>query len=231
MNVFDPARYLNNFLEILASAENKDYAAAMAKYMKNQFQFFGIQAPARRSLTATFIKENGLPPDGTLGKVIRLMWAAPQREVQYAAQEIVWRMRRKYAPDDMALFEFMITTKSWWDTVDFIASNLVGSFFRKYPQFIAPKTEEWMASGNLWLTRTCLLFQLKYKEATDEALLYSCISKLSSHNDFFIRKAIGWSLREYSKTNADSVQQFVQRQPLSGLSKREALKWLNRKNH
>lgn len=90
-------------------------------------------------------------------------------------------------------------------------------------------TTRWMNSDNMWLQRTCLLFQLKYKTSTDTQLLSSFIKPLSSSNEFFIRKAIGWALREYSKTDPDFVIQFTKENTLSGLSEREALKWLRNK--
>ena len=110
--------------------------------------------------------------------------------------------------------------------MDYIASNLVGSYFNIYPGKIRETTDRWMASQNMWLQRTCLLFQLKYKNKTDESLLSGFIDQLTGSKEFFIRKAIGWSLREYSKTNPDFVLSFVRARELSGLSEREALKWI-----
>ena len=127
------------------------------------------------------------------------------------------------------LYVFMITNKSWWDTVDFIASNLVGTYLKRFPGQTETLTTQWMKSENIWLQRTCLLFQLKYKSETNTELLHQFINQLSASNEFFIRKAIGWILREYSKTNPDFVVDYVEKYPLSGLSQREALKWLNNK--
>ncbi|MCK5077528.1 MAG: DNA alkylation repair protein, partial [Calditrichia bacterium] len=117
-------------------------------------------------------------------------------------------------------------TKSWWDTVDFIATNLVGPLFEKYSELIIPYTKKWMDSGNIWLQRTSILFQLKYKEKTDFKLIIGFIQQCSSSNEFFIQKAIGWILREYSKTDASTVIEFVKNNKLAPLSEREALKWL-----
>jgi 3-methyladenine DNA glycosylase AlkD len=100
---------------------------------------------------------------------------------------------------------------------------------RKYPDQIKPVTTRWMDSGNIWLQRSCLLFQLSYKKDTDLALLFGFIEKLAGHKSFWIRKAIGWVLREYSKTDPQTVRHFIDAHPgLSGLSKREALKVINR---
>jgi len=124
------------------------------------------------------------------------------------------------------LYVYTITHKSWWDTVDFITSNLVGTYLKRFPEQRKTLTSQWMKSENMWLQRTCLLFQLKYKSETNTEILHQFISQLSGSNAFFIRKAIGWILREYSKTNPDFVINYVEKYPLSGLSKREALKWL-----
>ena len=122
----------------------------------------------------------------------------------------------------------MIITKSWWDTVDRIASRLVGFYFREHKELIEPYTEKWMYYGNMWLQRTALLFQLKYKKETDTDLLFGYIQALAESPEFFIQKAIGWALREYSKTAPKTVKQFVDSTLLAPLSKREALKIINK---
>src|SRR5699024_9475553 len=101
----------------------------------------------------------------------------------------------------ITLIEHIITTKSWWDTVDAIATHLVGELFAKYPHLITEKGDNWLRLENIWLQRSMILFQLKYKEKTNEDLLYSIIKQLKHIDEFFIQKAIGWSLREHSKTN------------------------------
>jgi 3-methyladenine DNA glycosylase AlkD len=118
----------------------------------------------------------------------------------------------------------MITQKSWWDTVDFIAATMVGNYFKKYPEMIKPVTDKWMVSQNMWLQRSCLLFQLKYKAEVNTDLLASFILSLSVSREFFITKAIGWSLRQYSKFDPQWVINFVSKNSLQPLSKREALR-------
>ena len=123
----------------------------------------------------------------------------------------------------------MIVNKSWWDTVDYIAVKLVGKHFENFPELIPKHIKTWNSSGNLWLNRTAILFQLQYKKKTDINLLFDIIEKQAGSREFFIQKAIGWVLREYSKTDENAVRKFVMQTNLSSLSKREALKWLNRK--
>ena len=124
------------------------------------------------------------------------------------------------------LYEQIITTYSWWVNVDGIAVNLVGSLFKKYPEMMKPHTEKWQASGNMWLQRTALLFQLNYKADTNIELMFDIIRLNLGSKEFFINKAIGWILRQYSKTDAQVVMDFVEKTDLAPLSQREALKWL-----
>ena len=107
---------------------------------------------------------------------------------------------------------------------------MVAPHFKRFPELIPQYTEKWMASGNFWLQRTALLFQLKYKKETDVELMFDLIKRLACEKEFFIRKAIGWVLREYSKTDSQAVIYFVENNQLSNLSKKEALKVINRKN-
>lgn len=204
-------------------------AVQMKKYMKDKFEFFGINSPLRKEIYKDHNNQYGLIPEAHKADIINWCWEAPQREYQYFAMEFLGKKQKKVNPEIISLYEYMITTKSWWDTIDFIAANLIGSYFKQYPDSIQELTNKWMNSGNMWLQRTCLLFQLKYKSATNTDSLDSFINTLLSSNEFFIRKAIGWALREYSKTDADFVIRYVKDHSLSGLSEREALKWLEKK--
>jgi 3-methyladenine DNA glycosylase AlkD len=120
----------------------------------------------------------------------------------------------------------MITNKSWWDTVDFIATKLVGTYLVLYPCERKNYVNKWINSGNIWLQRTAILFQLKYKEQTDFELLTYIIRQLNHTDEFFINKAIGWALREYSKTNPVKVKEFIDSVQLSNLSIKEGSKYL-----
>ncbi len=200
-------------------------ALPMKKYMLNQFEFFGIKSDSQNELRGAFLRNYGLPGADILAEVVRHLYALPEREFQYAAIHIAETTLRKTVNADIGLIEFMITQKSWWDTVDWVASHLAGHWFSKHPDQIAHITGQWMASDNIWLQRSAILFQLKYKNNTDESLLFGYCSRLKHSGEFFIRKAIGWALREYSKTNPQQVMSFVDTHPdLSGLSRREALK-------
>jgi 3-methyladenine DNA glycosylase AlkD len=120
----------------------------------------------------------------------------------------------------------MIVTKSWWDTVDALAAHVVGTHFSRHPQVRAEYLSRWRHSDQIWLRRTTLLFQLRYKDRTDRDLVFALIDENLGSDEFFIQKAIGWALREYSKTDSQAVQEYVSATRLAPLSKREALKWL-----
>ncbi len=226
----DAATYANAFQAYFALHAYSSYAEKMSKYMLNQFEFFGIPSPLRKQLTGRFIALHGLPATEQTDETVKLIWQMPQRELHYAIMEIASRKAYLAYAGKINLYEFMIVNQSWWDTVDYIASNLVGAWLIKHKQLTGEVTERFMQSGNMWLQRTALLFQLKYRGNTDQELLFRFINDLSGSKEFFIRKAIGWALREYSKTNPGAVLDFTNNNELSPLSRREALKIILKNN-
>ncbi|MCB0805649.1 MAG: DNA alkylation repair protein [Bacteroidales bacterium] len=223
--------YIQPLIESFEANKNDEDAVQMEKYMKRLFTFYGLKSPLRKNLISSFFKQYGYPdyPE----QIARECWSLPQRELQYFAMEMLAKKAKKAPVDRIGLYEFLVIEKSWWDSVDFIASNLVGPYFISYPDKMVPVTQSWMNSGNIWLQRSSLLFQLKYKSATDVELMTRYIKKLYGSKEFFINKAIGWILREYSKTDAKWVVDFVEseQKKLAPLSKREALKWLERNSN
>lgn len=205
------------------------YAPNMEAYMRDQFPFLGVRNPVRVALTKQFTKEHGCPKGEEGVKIARELWELPEREFAYTALFILSQLRKAAVREHIEVLEYFVITKSWWDTVDMIADHLIGFHLQKFPDLIPSYVEKWMASDNMWLQRTAILFQLKYKQQTDVPLLFSCIRRMAGSKEFFIRKAIGWALREYSKTNAAVVQSFVASTELSRLSVREALKVIHRK--
>jgi len=205
---------------------NTANAVPMEAYMRGQFPFYGIKSPERKQILKQFLASYGLPQSQYLEPIIKEMWVQPEREWQYCAQEILKRSKKLWGANILSLFEWLILEKPWWDTVDFISSHLVGTYLAKEPKSIKSITSDWANSQNIWLIRTAIIFQRGYKGSTDEQLLFQYIRQHYGHKDFFIRKAIGWALREYAKTNPDAVLAFVQAQPLSPLSQKEALRRL-----
>lgn len=211
-------------------AKNADttYAARAKAYLRNQFDFFGIPTSQRRAIQKQFFSEFELPPFVQLAKITKLLWEKPQREFQYFALELTQKYKKQFSKKSIPLFEFMITHKSWWDTVDVVAPKLVAALFLNHPELIKENVWRWIKSDNIWLKRTALLFQLGYKEKTDQPLLFEVILDTTNHTDFFIRKAIGWALRQHARTNPAAVRKFVRanERKLSVLSYREAKKHL-----
>lgn len=198
-------------------------ARAMEAYMRDQYPFLGVKAPMRREVMNAFFKLHSPRKEW-----VEPLWALPEREFACVAIDILVKVRKTLVPEDIALIEHCIVTNSWWDTVDGLASNVVGYLFDRYPTLRDEYAPKWASSDNMWLNRTAILFQLGYKGKTDEARLYDYIRQHAGSTPFFIQKAIGWALREYSKTNPESVVRFIEEHDLKPLSRREGLKWLNR---
>ncbi len=196
----------------------------MRAYMKDQFDYLGLPSPLRKELSRKFYQDYGYPNPEQVAAIVHECWNLPYREYKYFAMELMVKMKKKTGHDAIILYEKLITDQSWWDTIDLIAPSLIGFHLEQYPEDRKKYIPKWLASNNIWLQRSCILFQLKYKSRLDHDLLSSIILELKDSKEFFIRKAIGWSLREYSKTNPDFVINFVQSYELSGLSHREALK-------
>lgn len=200
-------------------------AVPMAKYMKNRYPFLGLTRPARNKIQAQFLREARKLPELNWDFVFRC-WELPEREYQYLAIDYLSICVKLLQKEDMHRLEILISNKSWWDTVDIIAANLVGELCRRFPGLINDYILRWAATGNIWLARTAILFQLKYKQKTDTELLSKIILLNNDSSEFFINKAIGWILREYSKTNQEWARNFINHNSLQPLSVREGSKYL-----
>jgi 3-methyladenine DNA glycosylase AlkD len=201
-------------------------AAPMKKYMRDQFEYLGIKTPQSKALLKQFINEFGLPAISDLDMILRDLWELPQREFQYAAVSLLGKIEEQLPAEFIETVEYLIITKSWWDTVDSIAGSTVGTHFRRYPAIREKYLARWRKSDNFWLRRTAILFQLNYKKDTDFELLSAIIRENLGSKEFFINKAIGWALRQYARIDPMAVKTFVDSTPLHPLSKREALKHL-----
>lgn len=228
MRAFNQTTYVRKLVALLKEHGNPVSAEGASAYMRHQFTYFGISTPHRRELLKTFLLENDLPPKAALPALVKDLWKKPERELQYCAMEMYHRYQKKLEADDLRDFEFMITHKSWWDTVDFVSPKLCGAFFQQYPKLRDAALKRWLDSGNTWLIRSAILFQLGYKTKTDAALLFRIIRQTAHEQDFFIRKGIGWALRQYSYTDAKAVEDFIRKTILSPLSTREGMKAIER---
>lgn len=217
---------MNIIENLLREHKNNENAFHMEKYMRNQFLFLGIKTPLRKKITRQFFSQTKLLKQEFNPDFVRALWNLDYREYQYVAIDYIAASLKKLQKADIILMEELITVKSWWDTVDMLAQKPVGTIAEKFPEIIPETMESWITSDHIWLNRSAILFQLKYKEKTDEKLLYRYIRMHSDSKEFFIQKAIGWALREYSKTNPESVKEFITNNELAKLSVREGSKYL-----
>lgn len=200
----------------------------MAAYMKTTMPFYGVTSPQRRQVLRRLIAEHPVSTNSDYRRDVASLWSGRHREEKYLAIAWARRHRRFIGSDNLDLYQQMITEGAWWDFVDDIAANLVGEAFRRDPATVGPVFEQWLDTDDLWLRRSVILSQLKSKASTDTELLFDACLRNLADPEFFIRKAIGWALREHSKTDQAAVGQFVDehRSEMSGLSIREASKYL-----
>lgn len=210
-------------------AADPDRATQMARYMKDAFPFYGVAATERRAIQREVFRDAPPPTEHDVVRITRAAWRGKPRELQYFGADYVRRHVTTCSPAFLGHLELLITHKSWWDTVDLLAAHGVGALGRRFPE-VARTMDAWIDADDFWLARTALLYQLGFKDQTNAEQLFRFCERRMEDTEFFVRKAIGWALREYSKTDAAAVRRFVRTHDasLSGLSKREALKWLAR---
>lgn len=200
-------------------------AAGAGAYMRHLFVFYGCDTNERRKHTKVLINEAALPFNEVC-ELVNFLWQQKEREYHYAAIEWMMHYKKHWTIDTIQLFEMMITHQSWWDSVDYISSKLVGEYFKLYPKQIKPITRRWNRGDHMWLQRVSIIFQLTYKDKTDTELLFDYILYHRKSKEFFIQKAMGWALRQYARTSAKAVKDFVGAHSLPALTVREALKHL-----
>jgi 3-methyladenine DNA glycosylase AlkD len=204
---------------------NPEYAKQMKAYMRNKFEFYGIKTKLRRELLKEVVANYKEEVQTNVRTISKELFTTNFRELQHCGVELFEKhLIKSYQKEDIKQIEFFITTNSWWDTVDFIAKQILGTYLKQYPEEIDVLISRFSTSKNMWLNRSAILFQLGYKEQTDEALFYKLCLVHRHSEEFFIQKAIGWALREYGKTNPQSVLQFVGSNALKPLSEREAIR-------
>lgn len=219
-------KQLNALHSKFLEASDPTKVESMSAYMKGKFEYMGLQKPVREVIVKPWIKQLGTLDWIDQKKVAAWLWKQQEREFQYVAMEMLFKNRKNWKEESLDYFEKLIITKSWWDTVDHIAATLVGGYFEKFPANKNKKVKEWIKSKNMWLNRSAMIFQLKYRGKTDVELLFEAILPHLESNEFFIQKAIGWCLRQHAYTDSKQVQKFVASHQLKPLSKREALKHL-----
>jgi 3-methyladenine DNA glycosylase AlkD len=220
-------RFIQQEFRKLADPEK---AAPMAAYMKTQMPFYGIQKPAR-ALVFRAMKKRFAPKtrrDYEAG--VLALWRLPHREEKYAALEFASSWPDFISAESLALYERLIREGAWWDLVDPAATGLVGRVLLKQRPIVRKKMDQWIDDEDLWIRRAALLSQIGLKEKTDQRQLFRHCLRRAHESEFFIRKAIGWALRDYSYTTPEAVRDFLlsHRDLFAGLSFREGAKQLVR---
>jgi 3-methyladenine DNA glycosylase AlkD len=218
---------LGRLVRVYAAAGDPERAAKSAAYMRDQFAFLGFSLPTQRALGRTVTAGLPAPTEDDLRAVALACWALDGREYQYFACDWLRTHLDVCGPGFLDTTRTLITTKSWWDTIDPLSTRFVGGLVRRHPELVT-EMDAWSQDRNMWLVRTAILHQLHYGAGTDTERLFGYCTAQAGHSDFFVRKAIGWALRHYARTDPDAVRRYVarNRNRLSALSVREATKHL-----
>lgn len=211
-------------LKELQNLANADDARAMKAYMRGRFEFLGVKTPARRKAAKAFFKKHGGADIDW--RFVRQAWEHPFREMQYAALDYLETRKNLLRPGDLPQLKKLAQTKSWWDTIDFL-DRLAGGIIAGFPE-TRPVILQWSRDEDIWLRRLAIDHQLLRKDQTDQHLLEQILVNNLNQTEFFINKAIGWALRDYSKTNPEWVKNFIRQHhgKMAPLSIREASKYL-----
>lgn len=221
----------------LAGAGDPERAAGQQAYMKSSIPYRGITSPELRSLLRPLLADPDLAPAtrAEWEQAVRALWDHPAyREERYAGLALTGHRtaRRWQDPEALDLYRHLVVTGAWWDLVDPVAADRVGPILLRHRETVAPTIRRWAVADDLWVRRTAVLAQLKHRELTDLDLLAHVLDanlEDSLHGrEFFVRKAVGWALRQHARTDPEWVRSYVaSRGPrLSGLSRREALRHL-----
>lgn len=207
---------------------NPQKAKAMSAYMRNRFPYLGINRPERdkiNKLLFPLIKKE--VNENFLKEVTTAMWQKQEREYHYFALDLLSKFVNHLTPSALPFLTDLAVQHAWWDSIDYLASKIIGKIILKYPDLQAAM-DILNTDDNIWLKRIAILHQLSYKQKTDPIRLFHYCLTNAKNSDFFIRKGIGWALREYAKINPQAVIDFVEANEgtLSNLSKREALRRL-----
>ena len=221
--MISPEEYFNLVRNKFALAGNPEVAQSQMKYMRYQFEYFGLKAPVWTPIVKNLMKEKGVLSGPSLKEYIRRCYKDEHREMHYAGLQM---LEKQIKNEDRTMIHFLeecILTNSWWDTVDWV-SKLVGWHFLRFPDLQHSTCNKWISSSEMWLQRVAIIHQLSYREKTDEKLLFHLILQKSESKEFFIQKACGWALRNYSRTNKKAVSDFVSKHVLPALTVREGMR-------
>lgn len=227
----DPEKYVQLIAETYLELGDPLTAEGQMKYLKDRFPYYGLKAPQWTSVLRDIFKEHGLFDGDNLRVFVSLCFEQEYREMHYTGLQMLEKKIKRQDQGFIDYLEVLVLTNSWWDTVDWL-NKLIGIHLKRYPDLQIPTAEKWIESDNIWLQRLAMIHQLTYREQTDWDLLQSMILRRVQSKEFFVQKAAGWSLRQYSKTNAPAVIAFIEQHSdeLPPLAIREGLKWLKSNN-
>lgn len=217
--------YTKDISNDLHQKANRELAISMENYMKNNFSFLGIKTEERRAIFKENYEKYKSEIKANFRTIAWELFNKNEREFhQCAIDLLVKEFKKNYVLEDIKLIENLIITNSWWDSVDVVAKYLLGGYLQQFPNETYDVIERFSNSNNMWLNRSAIIFQLSYKEKTNFDLLKSECEKHKESKEFFIQKAIGWALRDYSRFNPSGVLEYVNSTNLKPLSQREALR-------
>jgi 3-methyladenine DNA glycosylase AlkD len=224
MNLKSYTQSLHSFLQAIG---DESIAEKQSKYMRYRFPFIGLMKDIQVKYYKEFQDERGIVSSENAIQFCAELIKHPERELWYIASQTLIKNKKKIVEKDFPFIKEFIVKSDWWDVVDIISSNVIGTMAANYPS-VKSEVNSWIEDENFWLRRVAIIYQLTYRLDTDENILYSHILKTCHEHEFFIRKAIGWALREYSKHNPISVQNFINlhSEKLSNLSIKEGSKYL-----
>ncbi|MGL5113186.1 MAG: DNA alkylation repair protein [Flavobacterium sp.] len=227
-----PMDFISELEKVFIAHANSEKRMAMQAYMKNNFVFIGLPMPQRRALLKSVANKYSDTLQSNARNIALTLFEKPQREFHYCAIEIlVKNISKNLVIDDISWIEKLLITHSWWDTVDTISKFLLGRYLAQFPEQSDAVIEKFSNSPTIWLNRSVLLFQLEYKENTNFNILKAACERFKNSHAFFIQKAIGWSLREFSKCNPEAVLHYVNTANLKPLSNKEALKTIEKQKN
>ena len=228
--VLPPARFVQAVVAALVPHADPALRAGMRAYMRDQFDYLGVQTPMRRAATMQLIRAQKGASAADLLRCARMLWALPEREYQYAAVDLLGRCVRLLKPGHIAALLALVRKKSWWDTVDALADVINRIVHANCAEDAAAQAmmDAAIVSNNLWVRRVAIIHQLGWRGRTDTVRLFAYATARAHEEEFFIRKAIGWALRDYARHAPEDVRAFLRanKDVLSPLSLREAGKHL-----
>jgi 3-methyladenine DNA glycosylase AlkD len=229
----DGKALLHALREAYAAEGNLTRAKQMQAYMKSAMRFHGVPMPRTRAIAKALSAAWSIPDLEVLASAVRTVWhGAEFREERYAVLEVLSRpaARAVLTVEALPLLEELIHTGAWWDLVDELAAHRLGEVLAQSPKRVQASLRRWSRGDDLWLRRAAILAQLKFRDATDVDFLFEVIEPAVQEKEFFLRKAIGWALRDLSRWKPDAVERWLREHEgrAAGLTVREARRGLER---